>query len=74
MIHISINFSKIIVIAVIALNVLYAAGVLFVNYKGGTVDQALTVSWFGFTTVQLWNLRSIKVAKVKKEGAKDEPT
>ena len=66
------NFMSIIVILVIVLNAAFVAGVLLVNKEGGVVSDALIASWFAFTTVQLWNMRSIKVAKIKREGEKDD--
>lgn len=57
------KFSKRIVMAVVALNVVFTIAVLFVCYNGITVPDSLIGAWFGFTTVELWQLASIKKAK-----------
>jgi hypothetical protein len=67
------RFSKTIVAAVIVLNILFTAAVLYVFLKVGSEPVALITAWFGFTTGELWMLSSIKKTKVKKrEGEIDE--
>lgn len=66
-------YSKFIVALVIILNVLFAAAVLYVFLKTSAEPSTLIVSWFGFTTGELWVLASIKKKKVQKEGKQDEP-
>lgn len=56
-------FSKIIVVSVITLNVIFA--VLFVFLKTSCEPTGLVASWFSFTTVELWSLAGIKKAKEK---------
>ena len=62
------GFSKIVVMAVIALNVLFTGIVLSLFLKTGTEPSSLIVAWFSFTTVELWSLAGIKKAKERKEN------
>ena len=64
-------FSKIIVSAVISLNVLFTIAVLIIFLKTSCEPTGLTVAWFSFTTVELWSLAGIKKAKEKKENTYD---
>lgn len=57
------RFSKFIVVLVILLNVVFTAGIFYVFTKVGNEPSTLIVSWFGFTTVELWSL-----SKIKREG------
>ena len=59
-------FSKLIVTFVIIANVLFTAGVLFVFLRTSCEPVTLTGSWFAFTTVELWQLATIKKRKVDK--------
>lgn len=61
------NFSKFIVTLVVALNVVFSAAVLYVFLKVENEPTTLIVSWFAFTTGELWMLSNIKCKKVKKE-------
>ena len=65
------QFSKLVVSIIIILNVLFAAGVLYVFLKVGNEPSTLVLSWFGFTGGELWMLSSIKKRKIRK-GEKDE--
>ena len=60
-------FSKLIVISVIALNVIFTAIVLGVFLKTSNEPSSLIVAWFSFTTVELWSLAGIKKAKERKD-------
>ena len=60
-------FSKIIVSAVISLNVLFTTAVLIIFLKTSGEPTGLIAAWFSFTTVELWSLAGIKKAKEKKE-------
>ncbi len=62
-----IKFSKLIVISVIALNIVFTIAVLFVFYKTGSEPMTLVGAWFAFTTGELWMLSSIKKTKVHNE-------
>ena len=62
------QFSKIIVSAVILMNVVFTAAVLWVFLRVGSEPTALVAAWFGFTTVELWALASIRKNKIRKEA------
>lgn len=65
------DFSKTVVALVIALNIIFAAAVLIVNWHTGSEPSALVVAWFGFTTGELWMLSSIKKKKIGKDDTND---
>ena len=65
------RFSKVIVIAVVALNVAFTAAVLYVAFRGGTVPDSLIYSWFGFTTGEMGILAWIKKMKAGGEKSAD---
>ena len=58
-------FSKIIVSAVISLNVLFTTAVLIIFLRTSSEPTGLVAAWFSFTTVELWSLAGIKKAKEK---------
>lgn len=64
-------FSKLIVIAVILLNVVFTGAILWVFLKTSSEPSSLVVAWFGFTTVELWSLAGIKKAEKRKENDYD---
>lgn len=66
------NFSKAIVAAVVVLNTIFTAAVLYVFLKVGSEPITLIGCWFAFTTGELWMLSSIKKSKVKKDGENHE--
>ena len=67
------KFSKWIVTAVILLNILFTAAVLYIFLKVGSEPMTLIGCWFGFTTGELWMLSSITKSKVnKKDEGKGE--
>ena len=61
------KFSNIIVAAVVGLNTIFTAAVLYVFCKVGSQPAALIAAWFAFTTGELWMLASIKKTKVNKK-------
>lgn len=61
------SFSKFIVGFVIVINVLFTIAVLKIFLKTASEPTALIGAWFGFTTVELWQLAKIKQKKVEKE-------
>ena len=65
------KFSEKIVIAVIVLNVLFTIGCLAVCWHGDQGIDALVVSWFAFTTTELWGLSKIKREKIRKDENND---
>jgi len=64
------KFSKKIVIAVVSLNVIFTAAVLYVFYKVGSEPGILTGAWFAFTTGELMTLASIR--KAEERNKKDD--
>ena len=66
------NFSKFIVGFVIAINIIFTIAVLWIFLKTSAEPTALIGSFFAFTTVELWQLATIKKSKVKSETRKDE--
>ncbi len=59
-------FSKLIVTFVILANVVFTAAVLYIYLKTKGEPTALIAAWFSFTTVELWQLATIKKRKVDK--------
>lgn len=59
-------YSKVIIAIVILLNTLFTIGVLYVFLKTSSEPSTLVVSWFAFTTGELFMLSSIKKTKSKK--------
>lgn len=57
------KFSKVIVITVIILNVLFASAVLFIFYKKGAEPTRLIELWYGTMTVELVALARITNVK-----------
>ena len=60
------DFSKILVVLIIVLNIIFTSVVLWVFDRTGVEPSALITAWFSFTTGELWFLSSIKKKKVKK--------
>ena len=60
-------FSKVIVLLVIVLNTLFTLKVFDIVEKGVQEPTSLIAAWFGFTTVELWSLSSIKKKKEDKK-------
>lgn len=69
-----IKYSKLVVVMVIILNIVFTATVLFVFLKTSSEPITLIGCWFAFTTGELWMLSSIKKSEVinEKENKKDE--
>ncbi len=65
------KFSKGIVAAVVLLNTIFTAAVLYVFLQTGSEPITLIGCWFAFTTGELWMLSSIKKTKVRKDGNDD---
>lgn len=60
------RFSKLIVSAVIAMNVVFTAAVLYIYLRVGSEPSILIGAWFGFTTAELWALAFLR------KGEKDD--
>jgi len=61
------QFSKVIVLLIIILNVWFTVAVLSVFAKTGVEPTALVAAFFSFTTGELWLMASIKKTKVVKQ-------
>lgn len=61
------KFSKKIIVAIVLMNVTFTAIVLWLFYRTGSEPMSLIAAWFGFTTVELWSLASIKKTEAKNE-------
>lgn len=66
------RYSKLIVAAVVILNTIFTAAVLYVFLKTGSEPSTLITAWFAFTTGELWMLSSIKKSKVKKGSGEEQ--
>ena len=62
------DFSKIIVVMVIVLNILFTVAVLWVFMVTNNEPTALVTAWFAFTVGELWLLAGIKKTKTKHEA------
>jgi hypothetical protein len=60
------DFSKILVVLIIVLNIIFTTTVLWIFDRTGVEPSSLIAAWFSFTTGELWFLSSIKKKKVKK--------
>ena len=56
-------FSKLIVLSIILANVIFTMTVLRIFLRTSTEPSTLVMSWFGFTTAELWSLAKIKTVK-----------
>ena len=66
------RYSKVLVSAIVALNVIFACAILYVFLKTGNEPTVLVGCWFAFTTGELWTISKITQAKAKIKGAKNE--
>ena len=62
------NFSKKIVISVIILNIIFTLAIMYLFLQTGNEPMTLVGAWFGFTTIELWSLASIKKKKEEHNG------
>lgn len=65
------KFSKKVVTLVLLLNMAFTMAILYLFLKVGSEPTALITAWFGFTTVELWNLSKITREKVRQENNRD---
>ena len=61
------KFSKVVVTAIIALNIIFAAAILVVFWHTASEPTVLVGAWFAWTTGELWALSKIKRSKEKKK-------
>ena len=66
------EFSKRVVVAIVAANVLFTAAVLWVFLRTGSEPQVLIGAWFAFTTGELWLLAGIKRKKIDRGGGENK--
>ena len=66
------KFSKVIVTAIIALNIIFAAAILAVFWHTANEPTVLVGAWFAWTTGELWALSKIKRSKEKKKKEADD--
>ena len=66
------KFSKVIVMLVVFLNVIFTVSVLYIFYRIGTEPTTLIGAWFGFTTIELWALAGIKKREIETRNDKEE--
>lgn len=59
------QYSKYLIAFIVAINVIFTATVLLVYLRVKSEPSALIGAWFGFTTVELWNLAMIKKKKME---------
>ena len=59
------KFSKIIVTAIVILNIIFTGIILFIVATGIPEPSTLIISWFAFTTVELAVLAGIRKAEIK---------
>lgn len=59
------KFSKWVVALIIIMNATFCVAVLYINYRGFYVSDALIAAWFSFTTAELWGLAFIKGKEIK---------
>ena len=64
---VSIQFSKLIVSLIIVLNIIFTASIVYVYLRIGSEPTTLIMSWFAFTTGELWLMASIKKKEIKKD-------
>lgn len=63
----SVQFSKVIVMLIIIMNIWFTIAVLRVFTITGVEPTSLVVAFFGFTTGELWLTATIKKTKVNKQ-------
>lgn len=61
------QFSKLVVASVIALNVIFVIAIMILFWHTGNEPMVLVGAWFAFTTGELWTLGKIKCAQHQKE-------
>lgn len=66
------KFSKAVVTAIIALNIIFAAAILVVFWHTANEPTVLVGSWFAWTTGELWALSKIKRSKERKKKEADD--
>ena len=66
------KYSKKLIAFIVFANVVFATAVFAVFWHTGNEPTALVAAWFGFTTVELWNLATIKKTEVHHENERKD--
>jgi len=66
------SFAKMLIPFIIFINIIFTGAVLYVFLQTGAEPATLVVSWFAFTTGELWLLATIKKTKLKRGGKTDD--
>lgn len=66
------GFSKLAVIAIVLLNIIFTVAVFWVFLRTGSEPQVLVGAWFAFTTGELWLLAGIKRKKIDRGGGENK--
>jgi hydrogenase-4 membrane subunit HyfE len=67
-----VQFSKVIVMLIVIMNIWFTVAVLSVFAKTGSEPVTLVTAFFAFTTGELWLMASIKKTKVSKIQRSDK--
>ena len=67
-----ISYSKVIVAAVIVMNIIFTAATLAVFWHTSSEPGVLVAAFFAFSTGELWALAGIKKTKIKKDSDESE--
>ena len=65
------EFSKLIVLLVVLLNIVFAGIILYMVWHGRPEPAVLVGAWFAFTTGELFFLAGIKRTEKQREGEKE---
>jgi len=65
------EFSKLIVMLVVLLNIVFAGIILYMVWHGRPEPAVLVGAWFAFTTGELFFLAGIKRTEKQREGEKE---
>ena len=66
------GFSKLAVIAIVLLNIIFTVAVFWVFLRTGSEPQVLVGAWFAFTTGELWLWAGIKRKKIDRGGGENK--
>ena len=64
------KYSKWLICIIVALNVLFAAGIIYAMMNGADEPSTLIKEWFKWTTIELGASAGVKITKVISDGVK----
>ena len=64
----ALRFSKMVIIAVIVMVLIFTGFVLFIFYKKGNEPTVIIASFFAFVTGEVWALAKLKLTEINIEG------